>query len=253
MMSFPSKDEKCDFILIMYNTNVGDLITEKLMLSLNLIGGYICMPSTFTVEDNPKSYFYDAKFDEATLMDGLKRFDISTGFATFKSSGKFEYEIHFSGIKKDSGNVNFRLSDVEYSMVKEWYSLSSAMILIWKPDYAYAAPYWEQYERNEEYEKMMREKNFRKYGPDSFAIRTWLSYRLASMINIEKLKDLGADVREIEGYGFEVDLLPEPWNMDFDHLIEQREKLNTVLSDAGIKGDYTKPYLPIAGPKWKGL
>jgi hypothetical protein len=92
--------------------------------------------------------------------------------------------------------------------------------------------------------------DFQRYGPAGIGARTFLGPRLVQAIGMERLAALELPLQPTAWGGVRFDLHTEPWRANRETLVSQQERVNELLAESGVFGDYrTTRYAP--GPNWQ--
>lgn len=135
-------------------------------------------------------------------------------------------------------------------MIKAIFDLGNAFAHQLEAVFGYVWMSW-----NEDYGKYLPRKTIRsgelaRYGPNPAHARTWHGSYLVNLIGRDQLNQCGADVRDTEWGGVELDLVPEPWAATLDELVDRQRRVMETLEQTEVFGDYRNFPIFHPGKKW---
>jgi hypothetical protein len=136
---------------------------------------------------------------------------------------------------------------------EKFFAFAGALVELFRPMFAILHMRWMLGKLSEQYNRtyQLSANDFLNYGPIALCARTWAGAHVFSLLGKENLLAVGLHCRETSWGGLEIDLVPEPWQSDFETVSACQKKAMKKLKPLGVLGDYRGVPIPtVAGARW---
>ena len=161
-------------------------------------------------------------------------------------TGKYPYEMVFhldsNLLNPSAKNLNFMSLRMKYpencDVIPEIFQFSSELAGVCRAVYG-SLDFITEVDFPEWTPAILSETDLQKYGLSGLGIRTWFGSHAISQIGLDRLTNCSGTLHQTDWDGCELDLLPEPWQVDnYTDFIKIQAKILTQLEPSGAFGNY---------------